>query len=342
LKQRHLNSPGNGGQQPGRIGFGTIHPTGGRSTALQRPRSLHVMELLEPTTAEELVRQFTPELIPQPEIEFRIISQIGSFMLCATAAFPLFFYAFTTLGIQTQLWPIILSSITGVGGAVSVTRWSRRDYEEQLRHFSKELRDSPWKFYEAVARKFESEIQRQRARTIGPDSEWGRARLRLESAAQEAERSVAYWTQRLSLEPNNDIAQTQITAATQLRDKFRSALSGLDERARLLVSFFNDCEARVAVLQSTKRDYDEIRKLDRLADGSDEIVIRAQETLASISTSFVSEALRVASALGGLERVGLINLAGEATVDQIETLADRIAESAERDRTALEQLPRSV
>ena len=143
-------------------------------------------------------------------------------------------------------------------------------------------------------------------------------------------------------EPGNDIAQTQLTAATHLRDKFTTALSGLDQRARLLVSFFNDCEARIAVLQSTKRDFEEIRKLDRLADGSDEIVTNAQETLISIGNSFVSEALRVANALGGLERAGLVNLAGGVSVDQLETLADRIVESAERDRTALEQVARTI
>ena len=300
------------------------------------------MNSLEPTTAEDLVRLHTPELIPQADAETRVLAQGVVLLLVATCAYPILLISLGTIGIQAPALTLLLSSISGVAGAVVTGRWVRRDHEARLRHFSKELRDSPWKFYEAVALKFSDEIERQRARTIGPTSEWGRARHRLESAAQEAERSVAYWTHRLATEPGNDIAQTQLKAATLLRDKFTTALSGLDQRARLLVSFFNDCEARIAVLQSTKRDFEEIRKLDRLADGSDEIVTNAEATLISIGNSFVSEALRVANALGGLERAGLVNLAGGVSVDQLETLADRIVESAERDRTALEQVARTI
>ena len=300
------------------------------------------MDSLEPTSAEDLVRLHTPELIPQADEEAWIIAQFATFLLAATSAFPILLYALGRIGIHEAGLTVMLAGIAGVAAAAGIGRYFRRDYQNQLRRFSTEVRDSPWKVYEAVALKFAREIERQRARTIGPNSEWGQARLRLESAAQEADRSVAYWIQRLSTELGNDIAKTQLAAATQLRDKFLAALSGLDQRARLLVSFFNDCEARIAVLHSTKRDFEEIRKLDLLAGRSDEIVTHAQETLASIGTSFVSEALRVANALGGLERIGLVNLAGQVSVDQLEILAERIVESAERDRTALEHVTRSA
>ena len=300
------------------------------------------MDSLELTTTEQLVRLHTPELIPQDDPETRIVAQISFFLIAATAAYPILLLLLTRIGIATPIAALIPTTIAGVAGAIGVGRFFRRDFQDQQERFSKELRETPWKFYEAVSLKFADEIERQRARAIGPSSEWGQARLHLESAAQEADRSRAYWTQRLATEPGNEIAQTQLNAAKQLHDKFSSALSELDQRARMLVAFFNDCEARVAVLQSTKRDFEEIQKLERLSDRSDGIVTHAQETLASIGRSFVSEALRVANALGGLERIGLANLAGGVSVEQLEILADRIVESAERDRKALEHVTHSI
>lgn len=290
------------------------------------------MESLEPTTVEELVRRHTPDLVPHtgPGISFLVImSYIVTWTLAVTM--------FAAAGVSNP-WSITLASVAGLPAAVGAGWIARR----QVRRFAKQLKESPWLFYDAVAARFAGEVERQRARAIGPESEWGRARLSLEGAAQEADRSVAYWTQRLAKEPGSDIATTQLAAARRLRDKFHSALSGLDERARVLVTFFNDCEARVAVLQSTKRDYEEIRKLEGLADRSDDVVSHAEATLASIGASFVSEALRVANALGGLERIGLAHLAGEVPLDQIESLADRIVESTERDRTALERVADSI
>jgi hypothetical protein len=295
------------------------------------------MDSLELTSVEDLVRRHTPELIPASEPEIRFFVPVAFFLLTGTIALTLL----SAMGFQPPL-PLMFAGITGVAGGGGMAWMMRRDQQAQVRRFASDLKDSPWKFYEAVALKFAAEVERQRARTIGPSSEWGRARLSLESAAQEADRSVAYWTQRLAKERGSDIAQTQLAAATRLRDKFHTALSGLDERARLLVSFFNDCEARVAVLQSTKRDYEEIRKLEALADQSDELVTHAEETLVSIGASFVSEALKVGNALGGLERIGLANLAGEVSVDHLEALADRIVESAERDRSALERVAGSI
>ena len=296
------------------------------------------MDSLEPTSVEDLVRLHTPDLIPQSDPAIRLFVPVAFFLLTGTIVVT----TLAAIGGQAATMALSLAGIAGVLGGGGIGWLMHRDHQAQLRRFSSDLKDSPWKFYEAVALKFAAEVERQRARTIGPSSEWGRARLSLEGAAQEADRSVAYWTQRLSTEPGSDIANTQLAAATKLRDKFHTALSGLDQRARLLVTFFNDCEARVAVLQSTKRDYEEIRKLEALADRSDDVVTHAEETLVSIGAGFVSEAIRVGNALGGLERMGLVNLAGEVPVDQIEALADRILESDERDRSALERVAGSI
>jgi hypothetical protein len=189
------------------------------------------MELPEPTTVEDLVRRHAPDLIPQSDRGVRLFVQFAVFMVIATISVT----TLGAIGAHSSSWgPFVL----GLAGALSIGWVIRRDHQAKLRLFSRQLRESPWIFYEVVASKFAAAVEVQRARTIGPDSEWGRARLSLESAAQEADRSVAYWTHRLSSDA--EIATTQLAAATRLRDKFRTALSGLDQRAHLLVTFFNE------------------------------------------------------------------------------------------------------
>jgi hypothetical protein len=295
------------------------------------------MEPLEPTSVEDLVRRYTPELIPQSDRAIRLVVSGVFFVLTWTVTV----IALGAIGVHDSAATLASACLAGGAAGVGIEWQARRNHKAQVERFSNTLQNSPWVFYEAVALKFVEEIERQRARTLGPDSDWGRARLKLERAAHEADRSVAYWTQRLAMEPDG-IAQAQLVAATRLWAKFHTALTGLDQRARLLVAFFNDCEARIAVLQSTKRDYEEIRKLEALADRSDEIVTNAEATLASIGAGFLSEALRVANALGGLERIGIANLAGEVSVDHLEALADRIVESAEREQRALERVTESI
>ncbi|HKS07281.1 MAG TPA: hypothetical protein VJR92_13320 [Gemmatimonadaceae bacterium] len=288
------------------------------------------MTSLEPATVEELVREYAPELLPGSDRGFRVFAGAAGFVMAAVMTMPVL----SAIGVVGAGTPAMLMSLVfGVAGGVGCEYMARRMHGVEVRNF----REKPWMLYDAVAQKFAGDVERQRARAIGPESEWGRARAGLERAAQDADRSVAYWTQRLAVE-SSEMAQAQLATATRLRDKFHTALSGLDERARMLVSFFNDCEARLAVLHSTRRDYEEIRKLEVLADKSHEVVANAEATLMSIGSTFVAEALRVAEALGGLERAGLTSLAGEVSVDHIEELADRIVLSAEKDRAALEQV----
>ena len=250
------------------------------------------MDSLEPTTVEDLVRRHAPQLIPRSDPGIRVAVQGVFFLLTATVTVAVL----GAIGIHAPAVALTLAGISGVAAAGGIGWQMRRDHQAQVDRFSSALENAPWTLYEAVALKFVAEIERQRARTIGPESEWGRARLTLESAAQEADRSVAYWTQRLAFEPDG-IAREQLKAANRLRDKFRTALSGLDQRARLLVAFFNDCEARIAVLQNTKRDYEEITKLEALTDRSDEVVSNAEATLASIGAGFVSRRCALAMTL---------------------------------------------
>jgi hypothetical protein len=291
---------------------------------------------LEVNTTEDLVRQFAPDLIPRmsdARLESYVASPLVSMFLGMVAASML------NLSGGASLVAIAGGIIAGFGGA---ELFARREYRSATARFSRELRASPWRFYETVAARFAEEIERQRARTLGPNSDWGRARQPLEAAAQESARSVAYWEQRCAMDAASDVATQQLATARALHDKFSAALTQLDARANVLVKFFNECDARLATLQFAKRDHEEVRKLGALSEGADDIVTNAERTLAAIGSAFLAEAIRVGNALGGIERVGWLNLADTVPVDQIETLADRILDSSNHEQAMLDQLTDDV
>src|SRR5688572_11095942 len=151
------------------------------------------MGSFELTTGEELIRQHAPELIPHLDPEMRIAVQFGTLSLSAMLTF--WMVQLTHLGVG-PLFTLGLTSAVAVSATILADRKLRRSHQRNVVQFFEDLKNSPWTFYEAVAANFASEIERQRARTLGPDSEWGRARRPLESASQETDRSVAYWKQR--------------------------------------------------------------------------------------------------------------------------------------------------
>lgn len=106
----------------------------------------------------------------------------------------------------------------------------------------------------------------------------------------------------------------------------------------MLLSFFNDCGAKLAVLESSRRDYEESKRLAALSDRADELVADAQTTLSLIGRQFVTEAVRVGEALGALERAQLRDSAGDPPLAHIETVADRIIESSTREQEVLADL----
>lgn len=191
-----------------------------------------------------------------------------------------------------------------------------------------------------AAREFRLQIGRHRARTLGADSEWGTARAALAEAADEAQRSVAYWQARVRQEPGNELAAGQSRTASGLDDKLRSALAKLDARAETLLKFYNDCDARLSLMDRYNQDMEETRRLEELSGRTDVAIAGAEDTLLAIGEQFVREAQAVGRALGGLARVQIRSLAGDAPLDNIEYLADRIIESSDAERRAVEDLDR--
>ena len=196
--------------------------------------------------------------------------------------------------------------------------------------------------YRFAVHEFRIQVERHRARTLGSRSEWGAARAELARAVDGADRSMAYWRARLRQDPDNGMAARQLQTATELNAKLGSALGKLDGRADVLRKFYNDCEARIAVMDRCNRDMEETRRLERLSGTADMVIAGADTALAAIGASFVREAHKMGEVLGSFERLQLKSLAGEAPLDDIEFLADRINESSEREYHTVERLSRKM
>ena len=196
--------------------------------------------------------------------------------------------------------------------------------------------------YRFAVDEFRGQVEGHRARTLGSESEWGAARAELAGAVDDAHRSMAYWRARLSQDPDNRTFAGQLKTATGLHAKLRSALGKLDGRADVLRRFYNDCEARITVMDRCNRDIEETRRLDRLSGAADMVITGAETALAGIGASFVREAQQVGEVLGSFERLQLKSLAGEAPLDDIEFLADRINESSEAEFATVERLSRTM
>ena len=66
--------------------------------------------------------------------------------------------------------------------------------------------------------------------------------------------------------------------------------------------------------------------------------MNARATLDKSGQEFVSGVARVGRALGSLERLQLLESAGDVPIESIELVADRIIESSEQERAMLRQL----
>ena len=196
--------------------------------------------------------------------------------------------------------------------------------------------------YRSTVEGFRTQIERHRARTLGRESEWAAARASLTEAVDDAQGSRAYWRARLGQDRGNQMVTGQLKTATELYAKLRSALDKLDGRADVLLKFYQDCEARIAVMEQYNRDIEEIRRLDRLSGSADTVIAGAETALGGIGASFLREARQVGEVIGAFERLQLKSLVGEAPLDDIEFLADRINESSERQFDTVEQLSQTI
>lgn len=250
--------------------------------------------------------------------------------------------------------PGMLSFLGVTGGIWLLVKVTRNDsYRRRRAEIRRSVRDGieaykrgeSWavlRVHEFAVDDFRDRIQRHRARTLGAKSEWGLARASLAEAADEAARSTAYWRERLRVEPGNKLALSQREVAAKLRVKLGEALRKLDKRADALRKFYNDCDARVAVMAGRNRDMEESRRLEELSGRADMAIGRAQEVIHSIATAFVADAENMAEALGVVSTFGVKSLAGDAPIEDIEFYADKIIEDSDRQRATIEDLDRRL
>ena len=196
--------------------------------------------------------------------------------------------------------------------------------------------------YRFAAEEFRGKIKRHRARTLGGGSEWASARAALADAADDADRSVAYWRNRRHQEPSDEVIAGQLRTATELYGKLRSALGKLDGRADVLRRFYNECEVKISVMDRYNSDIEESRRLARLSGTADMVIAGAEATLTGIGASFVREARKIGEVFGDFERLQLGTLAGEVPMDNVEVLADRINKASESKYATVEKLSRTI
>ena len=206
-------------------------------------------------------------------------------------------------------------------------------------------RGEPWavaRVHEYAVEEFRSRVAEHRERTLGDSSQWGRARASLMEAANDAQRSAAYWAARLRQEPSNEFAKSQKDVSDRLQAKLAKAFEKLEARSVALRRFYNECDARLAAMERRNRDLEEFRRLEELSGRADMVIAEAEGTISGLATAFVAEAQAFADALGGVATVSITALAGEAPLDNIDYFADRIIEDSDRDRVAIEDLERRL
>ena len=116
----------------------------------------------------------------------------------------------------------------------------------------------------------------------------------------------------------------------------------MDKRAAVLKQFYARCEAKLAAMDRSSNDLVEVRRLEQLSGKADAAMAHARGTIEGLARGFLAEAQNIASALGSADRSQLGVLAGDAPIENIEYLADKIHESRERDRGAIEKLERTL
>lgn len=241
-------------------------------------------------------------------------------------------------GLLFRMQPALLLFVPAAVGCFVSERIHRKQVRRRLEAFRAGDPDAVQAVCNYAATEFRRTIKSHRARTLGNNTEWGRARGSLEKALDDAQRSVAYWEKRAGAGRDNELARTQLEVAVELEAKLRLALDKLNNQAGVLRKFYNECEARLAAMDGYRQDMLESRRLEALSGRTDIVIAQAEGTLVAIGQEFVREAQAVGRALGGLAQVQIKSLAGEAPLDNIEYLADRIIENSDSERRAIRAL----
>lgn len=189
---------------------------------------------------------------------------------------------------------------------------------------------------------FRKLIEEHRAATLGSESEWALARDPLAVALRNANKSVAYWRKRLKSDPDNEVAAHQYKTVKALKGKLGSALSRVDERADLLLKFYDECEAKLAIMDRCNQDIRETRKVEALSQQAGTVIAQAQGAIQALGHSFVEEAQKIARALGDTAGTQYKILAGDASLDNIDYVADKIVECSDSEQKQIQDMKKAL
>ena len=277
------------------------------------------------SSVEDVVAAFAPELKPSRWHGEELVA-------------ILIFLLFAVVAVVASVPYSILAAV-GWGWLLMIPAWFiSRSGAIRMRDYQRRVIEKPGVLFDKIASKFKREIAAHRKKVLGPDSEWERARAPLLEAKDEANRSGVYWRGRMEEDATNEAAHAQLQSAEELEVKFAAALAELDHRSEALLQFFNECEAKLPVLERFRRDHEESLALEKLKERADGTVADAQSALELIGQQFVSEALRMGQALGALERYELKESAASVPLDRIEHVADQILSSSREERETLAAL----
>lgn len=213
---------------------------------------------------------------------------------------------------------------------------------KQLQRFRAGHAETTIRVHRFAVRYFREQIRVHRSRTLGETSEWGKARSSLAATMDEARQQEVYWHARWIDDKKNDMASRQYGTASLLKDKMGRALKKLDSRADVLLGFYAECESRVDLLDHHNQDMVKTRELESLADRTDVVIAEAEGILTAIGQDFARGVDTLWQAVSGLGEIQTLALAGEASLDNMEFLADRVIEQSEMDERTIHDLERSL
>ena len=158
---------------------------------------------LDLSSVEDVVAAFAPEFKPErwpwTDVTLSMIF-LGLGATVGVMAFPISFAAAVAafLTVSSPAWLVLYNNHIPVQA------------------YQKQLNETPGVLFDEIAWKFKREIKAHRRKVLGPDSVWERARAPLVSAKDEANRSAAYWLQRLREDDTNEAARAQMHSAMDL------------------------------------------------------------------------------------------------------------------------------
>ena len=285
---------------------------------------------------DALITSYAPELKPRLHREVGLV--LGGLGLVAfTMA-----VALMLAGTLTPVNALVAFGVTFGLSALLSEVISRFEHRSAARDYERRVLFRPDILYGQVADKFKTEITDYRTRMLGPQSDWHKARDPLKQAQDEANRSIAYWGERLRQGGDSEVVERNIEIAENLSLKFTRALEELDRRSDALLTFLNECYAKLAVLEGSRTDFAESKRLAALSEQADVVVEDAESVLDRIGQQFLDEAAHLGGALGALRALHLKEIAGDVPLDQIEHVADRILEVYHEDSDTLKNLVESI